>query len=216
MSAFESASDHVLAQLDKGHTVADEIEAVAVLRSRRASSPARRSCPSPRGPTPADIVDLLDLVARCDLVGNVDPVHFAIRLLVPPGSLLLRRARSTAISDAYDDEHLGWTWQRAGPPPRRVQRRARRPGRRGRAPTEWPAQRSYDAVRAAARDHPGRRRRPGGRAAVRSPTTALRSALAPDDRPRLTEAWFCCAEPTDAQIAAPVHVETDWRSPERS
>ena len=33
--------------------------------------------------------DLLDLVSYCDLVGNVDPVHFAIRLLVPPGSLLL-------------------------------------------------------------------------------------------------------------------------------
>ena len=32
VSAFESASDHILEQLDKGHTVAEEVEAVAVLR----------------------------------------------------------------------------------------------------------------------------------------------------------------------------------------
>jgi hypothetical protein len=49
----------------------------------------------------------------------------------------------------------------------------------------------------------------GDRTAGPSPVTdsRLRSALAPDDRPRLTEAWFCCAEPTDAQFRA-LHVDT--------
>jgi len=48
--------------------------------------------------TAADVRALLDLVSYCDLVGNVDPVHFAIRLLVPPGfpAALVRRPRRPA------------------------------------------------------------------------------------------------------------------------
>ncbi len=51
--------------------------------------------------TPRDLPDIVDFVAAYDLVANVDPVPYTIRLLVPDGSLLLKR----------DDlrEHLGPT-----------------------------------------------------------------------------------------------------------
>jgi hypothetical protein len=39
-------------------------------------------------------------------------------------------------------------------------------------------------------------------AAAPKPDPRLRSPIAADERPRLTEAWFCCAEPSGAQMAA--------------
>jgi hypothetical protein len=35
------------------------------------------------------VLDVLDFVAEHDLIGNVDPVQYTIRLLLPEGSLLL-------------------------------------------------------------------------------------------------------------------------------
>jgi hypothetical protein len=204
VSAFESASDHVLERLDKGHTVADEIEAVAVLR-HSGIEPRPSLMPFTPWTTAADVRDLLDLVSYCDLIGNVDPVHFAIRLLVPPGSLLISSGALDGLLGPYDTDGLSWTWEA---PDRRldlVQKTIAAIAIEA-AADAWPARRAYDAVRAAADDalsgvdnHFG----------PPPPLTddRLRAPLAPDDRPRLTEAWFCCAEPTDAQFRA-LHVET--------
>ena len=204
VSAFESASDHVLARLDKGHTVADEIEAVAILRTN-GIEPRPSLMPFTPWTTAADITDLLDLVAACDLVGNVDPVHFAIRLLVPPGSLLLSSGALDGLLGPYDSDGLSWTWTASDPRLDLVQRQIAALAVEA-AADGWPAQRAYEAVRAAvdatwAGD---------GHRATGAPMVTdgrLRSALAPDDRPRLTEAWFCCAEPTAAQFRA-LHADT--------
>ena len=205
VSAFESASDHVLAKLDKGHTVADEIEAVAVLRAS-GIEPRPSLMPFTPWTTAPDIRDLLDLASYCDLIGNIDPVHYAIRLLVPPGSLLLSSGALDGLLGPYDTDGLSWTWKAPDPRLDQVQRdisAPRRPGGGGRV-----------AGGAGVPGGAGRgRRRPvdGWRPATAphrpSRDTRLTSAFAPDDRPRLTEAWFCCAEPTDAQFRA-LHVET--------
>jgi hypothetical protein len=199
VSAFESASDDVLTRLDKGHTVADEIEAVAILRAS-GIEPRPSLMPFTPWTTAADITDLLDLVAACDLVGNVDPVHFAIRLLVPPGSLLLSSGALDGLLGPYDTDGLSWTWTAADPRLDLVQRQIAALAVEA-AADGWPAERSYDAVRAVvASTLAGDGHRPSRPPAVTD--GRLRSALAPDDRPRLTEAWFCCAEPTDAQFRA--------------
>jgi radical SAM superfamily enzyme YgiQ (UPF0313 family) len=204
VSAFESASDHVLLHLDKGHTVADEIEAVAILRAS-GIEPRPSLMPFTPWTTAADIADLLDLVASCDLVGNVDPVHFAIRLLVPPGSLLLASGALDGRLGPYDPDGLSWTWRSPDPRLDLVQRAIAAVATEA-AADEWPAPRAYEAVRAAADTALAGE---SGAMTEAPPVTdgRLRSALAPDDRPRLTEAWFCCAEPTDAQFRA-LHVDT--------
>jgi radical SAM superfamily enzyme YgiQ (UPF0313 family) len=204
VSAFESASDHVLAKLDKGHTVADEIEAVAVLRASGVE-PRPSLMPFTPWTTATDVRDLLDLVSSCDLMGNVDPVHFAIRLLVPPGSLLLASGALGSALGPYDTDGLSWTWRSPDPRLDVLQRTLAAVAVQA-ASDEWPAVRAYDAVRAAA---DAALTGDGGPFSAPPPVTdgRLRSALAPDDRPRLTEAWFCCAEPTDAQFRA-LHVET--------
>jgi radical SAM superfamily enzyme YgiQ (UPF0313 family) len=199
VSAFESASDTVLALLDKGHTVADELEAVAVLRAA-AIEPRPSLMPFTPWSSARDILDLLDLVAYCDLVGNVDPVHYSIRLLVPPGSLLLASGALDGIVGPYDADHLGWTWRSPDTRLDAVQRDIATIAERA-AADEWPAMRSYEAVRTAARavlHDPG----DGPDGAIPLSDRRLRSPWAPDERPRLTEAWFCCAEPTGEQLRA--------------
>ena len=194
VSAFESASDTILAHLAKGHVRADEVEAVAVLRAS-GIEPRPSLLPFTPWTSAQDLVDLLDLVAACDLVGNVDPVQYAIRLLVPPGSLLLQSGSLDTFLGPYDAERLSFAWRPADDRldvlAGHLAHLAERAGAEG-----WPAESAYEAVRAET-------------AAVLGPCASgppppsaarLRSRFAPDERPRLTEAWFCCAEPTESQF----------------
>jgi radical SAM superfamily enzyme YgiQ (UPF0313 family) len=198
VSAFESATDAILDQLDKGHSAAEESEAVEVLRSA-GIEPRPSLLPFTPWTRAEDVFALLDLVERCDLVGNVDPVQYAIRLLVPPGSLLVTSGRLDGRLDEYDDEHLGWSWRSPDPRLDRLQAQLSDVAERA-ATGVWPAQETYDVVRAAVRAELGSS--PASRSSVADGDRRLRSAIPADERPRLTEGWFCCAEPNGAQMAA--------------
>lgn len=195
VSAFESASDDVLVRLDKGHSVGDEAEAVRVLR-RSGIEPRPSLLPFTPWTGAADVMALLDLVARCDLVGNVDPVQYAIRLLVPPGSLLLDGDALHGRLGRYDAEHLGWQWRSPDPALDELQERLSALAEAAGA-ASWDPEVVYDDVRRAAVTVLGL---PPGALAPPPPDPALRSSLAPEARPRLSEAWFCCAEPTRTQL----------------
>jgi hypothetical protein len=195
VSAFESASDDVLARLDKGHTVADEVEAVRVLRAA-GIEPRPSLLPFTPWTSPADVVALLDLLARCDLVGNVDPVHYAIRLLVPPGSLLLDGDELTGLLGPYDAERLGWQWCAQNPSLDALQARLADVAEAA-AHAPWDPAAVYAEVRAATFEVLGPDLAP---MAAPAPEETLRSVVALDERPRLTEPWFCCAEPTRIQV----------------
>jgi len=192
VSAFESASSSILERLDKGHSPSDEVEAVSVLRSA-GIEPRPSLMPFTPWTKPTDLVDLFDLVSRCDLVGNVDPVQFAIRLLVPPGSLLLHTDLDGRLGP-YDDERLSWTW--SSPDARLDLLAVELAELAERAASEgWAAVESFEAVRAQTL-----RTLDMGSARLAPTTPRLRSSIPPDERPRLTESWFCCAEPTEAQL----------------
>jgi len=195
VSAFESANDDVLRRLDKGHTVAEEIEAVKVLRSA-GIEPRPSLLPFTPWTTAGDLLDLLDLVAHCDLIGNVDPVQFTIRLLVPPGSLLLDSGDLDGLLGPYDPEHLGWEWTSTDGRLDVLQQRLVALAQLADAES-WDDMAAYRAVRAEAwrlLDIHDRAEAPP------QSDPDLRSQIAPDERPRLSEAWFCCAEPTSAQL----------------
>jgi radical SAM superfamily enzyme YgiQ (UPF0313 family) len=196
VSAFESTSDRVLRILDKGHSARDEFAAVKLLRDA-GIEPRPSLLPFTPWSEPRDIVDLLDFVARCDLVGNIDPVQFAIRLLVPPGSLLLTAGLLDGLLDGYDPEHLGWTWhshdQRLDTLADELGAIAAQAGDEA-----WPPAVAYTAIRHTALQALGY---DPGMPEVRADET-LRSPLPPELRPRLSEPWFCCAEPTCTQLGA--------------
>jgi hypothetical protein len=181
VSAVESLSDEVLLRLDKGHTRADVHAALAVLD---AAGIALR--PSLLAFTPwttlADYLDLLDFVEDQGLAEHVDPVHFAIRLLVPPGSALLDQPETARWLGALDAANLTYTWRH--PDPRMddlhaaVAALVEQAGREQQAPAETLA-----AIRALAETAAGRLPRAGRHGGV-----AVRLRPTP---PRLTESWFC-------------------------
>ena len=114
VSAVESLSNTVLARLDKGHTRADVFEALRITRAARL--PLRPSLVSfTPWTTMDDYLDVLEVVAREDLIDHVDPVQFTIRLLIPPGSLLLEHQAIRPFLAAFDPASFGYPWTHPDP-----------------------------------------------------------------------------------------------------
>ena len=178
VSAFESVNDDILARLDKGHTAAQAAEVVALLR---ASGIEVRPSFLPFTPwtTLDDLAALVDFVAVHDLVANVEPVQYTIRLLVPAGSLLVDALRDRL--GAYDARRLTWTWSSADPAVDRLQEHLAEVVESGLHAGEAIPE-VYGRVRAAVYAAAGG---PGAR------NPDLEPVAAGDARPRLTEPWFC-------------------------
>ncbi len=179
VSALECVNDAILARLDKGHTAADAVEAVELLRVHGVE--LRPSfLPFTPWTTPADLVELVDFVAAHDLVGNVDPVHYTIRLLLPEGSLLLDHPDLAPYLGPYDPERLSYTWASADPAVDALQRELATLVEAGVASGE-PPEALYLAVSDAVRRAAGEP----------LPREGLVPAGSSEGRPRLTEPWFC-------------------------
>jgi radical SAM superfamily enzyme YgiQ (UPF0313 family) len=179
VTAAESLSDAVLARLDKGHTRAD---VGAALHAAREAGLAVRPTWVPFTPwsTLEDYRELLDVVEREDLVDAIDPVQYSIRLLVPPGSLLLDDPALRAHLGPLLPGTFHHRWVHPDPRMDRLQAAVAEAVAAAAARTEDPAI-TFGAVRglaarAAGVPAPGPRLpRPAGAARV----------------PRLTESWFC-------------------------
>ena len=114
VSAVESLSDVVLANLEKGHTRADVLAAFDITRD---SGVALRPSFMPFTPweTLDSYLELLDFVGSPDLVDQVDPVQLTIRLLVPPGSSLLTRPAIQPFLGALDRPAFTYRWMHPDP-----------------------------------------------------------------------------------------------------
>ncbi len=114
VSAVESLSDQVLAHLKKGHTRADVDEALALVDA--VGIPMRPSLlPFTPWATLEDYLDLLAWVAMNDLQEHIDPVHFSIRLLVPPGSALLDDPEAHDWLGELDEAAFTYCWLHSDP-----------------------------------------------------------------------------------------------------
>jgi hypothetical protein len=114
VSAVESLSDPILAILAKGHTRADVHEALAVVR---AAGLSLRPTFLPFTPwtTASDYLELCHFVLGHDLVAEVDPVQLSLRLLLPPGSLLLAHPEMAPHLGALDQARLTYAWTHPDP-----------------------------------------------------------------------------------------------------
>src|SRR3954451_6619249 len=171
VTALESVNDEILARLDKGHTAREAADAIALLREH-GIEPRPSFMPFTPWTTLDDVRELLDFVAQHDLVGNVDPVQYTIRLLLPEGSLLLDHPDMQFHLGEYDAERLSWTWTAADPLMDELQARLAALVE-GAAATDEPAARTYERIRAAV----------GAEAQIEAGSV--------EGRPRLTEPWFC-------------------------
>jgi radical SAM superfamily enzyme YgiQ (UPF0313 family) len=110
VSAVESLSEGVLRHLKKGHSRADVAEALRILDD--AGIPMRPTFVAfTPWTTASDYLDVLDFIAEHGLIEHVDPIQYAIRLLVPPDSALLDDPAGREWLGPLDEEALSYTWQ---------------------------------------------------------------------------------------------------------
>lgn len=185
VSAFESTDDRTLEILDKNHTHAGMSEAVAVLRSVGVHI---RPTWLPFFPwtTPGHVADIVAFLDRNRLWAATDPVQLAIKLLIPEGSLLETHPAITPHLSGCEPDSLTWSWEFEDPATKRLHR-------------------ELDSIAAEASDCGAEAvdtldlmRSRIGEVAM----TELPQMPPSPPAPRLTESWFCCAEPTAGQAAA--------------
>jgi len=189
VSALESVNDEILARLEKGHTTAQAVQALDLLREHGIET---RPSFMPFTPwtTPRDVLEIVDFVAAHDLVPNVDPVQYTIRLLVPEGSLLLEREDLREHLGPYEAGRLGYPWRSADPAADRLHGHLRALVEQSAAAQEATGL-TFARIRVAVREATGEAGAPEPEPVPIGST---------EGRPRLTEPWFCCAEPTEGQF----------------
>jgi radical SAM superfamily enzyme YgiQ (UPF0313 family) len=175
ITAVESLSDLVLEKLAKGHGREDVFRAFDAADA--AGLPLRPTLvPFTPWETLDGYLDLLETFEDRGWLGRIDPVQFSLRLLVPPGSLLLGDP-DLPLGD-LDESALTWRWRHPDPRMDALQPRVaavvEAGAARGDAVETTVAEVKALALAAAGRTH----------SHVARPFSTAGS-------PRLTESWFC-------------------------
>jgi radical SAM superfamily enzyme YgiQ (UPF0313 family) len=189
-TAVESVDDAVLERLDKGHTRGDFL---AVIQRFRALDMTLQPTFVPFTPwtTLEGYRDLLTVIGEHGLIESVTPIQLGIRLLIPSGSRLLELDEVRRGVGPFDAAGLLYRWEHSDPRvdslALRVQELAAQGDKLKRSRAEtftlvWQA--AAEAAGASSED-----------AAWRAP-----AASGTETAPRLSEPWYCCAEPTQDQF----------------
>ena len=171
-SAVESLNDRVLSALRKGHTAAD---VPVALRLVRAAGIDLRPTLLPYTPWTElqDIPAVFDFAVEHDLLEEIDPVQYTLRLLIPPGSAILDGDEPRPWLGAFEADQFGWRWKHPDP---RVDElwRASSALAKDHAERHVDPMRTFHDLRALADGRPHE-----------MPLRPRRTV------PRLTEPWFC-------------------------
>ena len=113
-SAVEEMDDQILVKMDKKHTRSDFYAAAARLRELGlALNPT--FIPFTPWTTVNGYLQLLASVRDLDLVNNVAPIQYAIRLLIPSGSLLLDLPEIRDLVEPFDQAAFSYPWRHPDP-----------------------------------------------------------------------------------------------------
>ncbi len=114
VSAVESLNDTVLRNLNKGHS-AEDVAAVFDLMEK-VGIPLRPSLmPFSPWETLESYIALLTFFEQRHLIEHIDPVHFSIRLLIPPGSAILDAPDSPRWLGELDAAAYTYRWHHPDP-----------------------------------------------------------------------------------------------------
>ncbi len=178
ISAFESTDDRTLRLLEKGHTVADMRAAMDLCREVGLDLHPSWM-PFVPWTAPGDVVDIFRFLDGHDLLTITDPVQMSIKLLIPPGSLMLEVPEVAEAVGDFDPGALGYQWAFADPAAGVLQQSlaamAEEADAVGRDPVETLVAMWAVALDAAGADASEAQIPPG----------------ATVGRPRMTESWFC-------------------------
>jgi radical SAM superfamily enzyme YgiQ (UPF0313 family) len=189
-SAVESVDPLVLDRFDKRHTLAEFIDAVGLFREVGLTMNPTFVTFTP-WTTPDGYLELLRVLAELDLVDNVPPIQYAIRLLIPRGSRLLELEDVQRIIKPFDEERLFYPWDNLDARMDQLyddvmaavmQAQGEKVSRRESYARVW------DIASTLVYGHP-------------QPLPAGLDRNAPGrPAPSMSEPWYCCAEPTADQF----------------
>ena len=205
-SAFESCNDAILATLEKGHTCADMVTALAAAKA--AGLPVRPTWVAFSPWTSMDdVIEMLDFIAAHHLERHVQPVQYGLRLLLPPGSPLVTRLEAEGRLGPFDVEGLTYTWRAEDP---RLDALQAELGALAEAAADPAGAAGCDCgddacavaseIEDAAITLARVREAAYAAAGLGAPSVAPLDLETLPVVPGLTESWFCCAEPTAQQM----------------
>lgn len=188
LSAVEAVDDAILEYLDKGHTRADFIAALTLLRNTGIALTPTFVAFTPW--TSLDnYIELLRHIIDLQLIQAVAPVQLSIRLLIPAGSCMLDIDSLADVIDAFDPAILGHPWSNPDTRVDALQQQVQ----------AWVSQAEADGL-ARPQIFAGIWKRAHEQAALPVPPLDLQHTGQPV--PRLSENWYCCAEPTCEQLTS--------------
>ena len=114
ISAVESLSEKVLRILDKHHTRDDVVAALDFVRDAGITLRPTWVAFTP-WTTRDDYCEVLDFVEANGLIDHVDPIQFAIRLLIPPGSWLADLPETLPHRGPLDEAAFTYRWTHPDP-----------------------------------------------------------------------------------------------------
>ncbi len=185
-AAVESVDDQILEYLDKNHTNADFGLAVQLTRNAGVAL-APTFVPFTPWTQLEGYIALLARLIELELIESVPPIQLAIRLLVPQGSELLKLPGFTQYLDAFDPTLLGYPWRHSDPRVDALHKDIQ----------AW-------VMEAESKNLPRREifahlwNLAHTAAGLHTPPLPTGDIAPPG--PRLSEPWYCCAEPTDQQL----------------
>ena len=188
ISAVESVNDAALQILDKGHTRQDFLAVVESFRKLRMTLHPT-FVPFAPWSSLEDFRDLLRVIREENLIANVAPIQFGIRLLIPAGSRLLELPEIRNAVGPFDAESLVFPWQHSDPRVDELSAKIQQIAAQADAEklTRFVAfEKIWHAAHAASE-------LPPAQLTAQSPATPV---------PFLSEPWYCCAEPTPAQFVS--------------
>ncbi len=121
-SAVEAVDEAILQRFDKRHTVDEFRRAVGLLREVGLALNPTFVAFTP-WTTRAAYRHFLRTIAELELVPNVAPIQYAIRLLIPAGSRLLELPEVRTLIGPFDPQALCYPWQHPDPAMDQLQQR---------------------------------------------------------------------------------------------
>ena len=187
-TAVESVDDTILEYLDKGHTAA-EFEQVVSLMKQHEIALAPTFIPFTPWTTISNYIDLLNKIAELKLIMSVNPVQLSLRLLIPSGSRILELPKQETCITDFNPASLGYTWEHRDAEVDVLQENIR----------NWTEQAESEGL-SRLQIFNGIRRI--ALSAAGSDEKDVTEEQCGEPVPVHSESWYCCAEPTEQQLAS--------------
>ena len=184
-TAVESFDNRILQLLKKGHTRSDFAKVIELCDKINLGLVPTFVAFTP-WTTPETYLEFLREIVRFNLVSRVPTVQYGLRLLVPRGSYLLQQEGFRGFLGRYDTDALSYAWNYKKPVSGNFETEIRSVVE-GFVAKGLPASQAFEELWQFVHA-----------------MNEIQAPVLPRDysmlMPTMSESWYCCAEPTEAQL----------------